>query len=65
MDTKKLFSLEGRVALVTGGSKNIGRMIAEGFLAQGAKVYISSRSMDEMISTNGSTISIPSNHDDF
>ncbi len=43
MDTSKLFSLEGRVALVTGGSKNIGKMIAAGFIAQGAKVYISSR----------------------
>lgn len=46
MDIQKLFSLEGRVALVTGGSKNIGRMIVEGFLAQGAKVYISSRKSD-------------------
>lgn len=43
MDTSTLFSLEGRTALVTGGSRGIGLMIAKGFLAQGAKVYISSR----------------------
>lgn len=38
-----LFSLEGRTALITGGSRGIGRMIAAGFIARGVKVYISSR----------------------
>jgi NAD(P)-dependent dehydrogenase (short-subunit alcohol dehydrogenase family) len=43
MDLQKLFSLQGRVALITGGSKNLGRHMAEGFIAAGAKVYITSR----------------------
>lgn len=40
------FSIEDKVALVTGGSRGIGEMIAGGFLKHGAKVYISSRKAD-------------------
>jgi NAD(P)-dependent dehydrogenase (short-subunit alcohol dehydrogenase family) len=48
MDVASLFSVQGRVALVTGGSSGIGRMIATGFAAAGAKVYICARSADKI-----------------
>ena len=61
-----LFSLQGRVALVTGGSRGIGRMIAAGFISQGAKVYISARKPDacrqaahELGGANGRCIALP------
>ncbi|MEJ5990545.1 SDR family oxidoreductase [Ramlibacter sp. PS3R-8] len=62
---KNLFDLQGRVALVTGGSRGIGKMIAAGFLHQGAKVYITARkaaacdATAEELSAIGPCISLP------
>ncbi len=69
MNLENLFSIQGKVAVVTGGSRGIGEMIAAGFLANGAKVYISSRKAEACHATakrlveryGGECIAIPAN----
>ena len=51
MDIAGLFSLRGRAALVTGGSAGIGRMIATGLAAAGARVYICARHAEKVART--------------
>jgi NAD(P)-dependent dehydrogenase (short-subunit alcohol dehydrogenase family) len=43
MKIAELFNISGKIAIVTGGSRGIGEMIAAGFLANGVKVYITAR----------------------
>ena len=64
--TTDIFSLAGRTALITGGSRGIGLMIARGFIDRGVKVYISSRKAEacdaaakELSKDGGTCISLP------
>ena len=46
LNSSDLFSVKNKIALVTGGSKGIGRMISAGFVANGCKVYICARNKE-------------------
>lgn len=65
INTDTLFSVAGKTALITGGSRGIGLMIAQGYVEQGVKVYISSRKADVCdavaaeLSEFGECISLP------
>lgn len=65
MDITTLFSLDGRSALITGGSRGIGKMIAEGYVRNGVRTYISSRKANacdataKELSRYGHCISLP------
>ena len=62
---QNLFSIDGKVAVVTGGSRGIGLMIARGFIEAGVKVYISARKREACeqtaaaLSTLGTCIALP------
>lgn len=65
IDVQSLFSLNGKTALVTGGSRGIGLMIARGYVESGAKVYITARKAEacdaaaKELSAIGECVSVP------
>ncbi|WP_299554476.1 SDR family NAD(P)-dependent oxidoreductase [uncultured Tateyamaria sp.] len=67
MDPKTLFSLDGKVALVTGGATGIGRMAATGLMMAGARVLIASRKGDacEAVAAELNAMDAPGSADGF
>ena len=66
-DISSLFSVHGKVAVVTGGSRGIGAMIASGLVRAGCRVYITARKAAECdakaaeLSAFGECVSVPAN----
>ena len=64
---EKLFDLRGKVAVVTGGSRGIGAMIARGLVEEGVRTYITARGAEalaetaEVLSQYGECIALPAN----
>ena len=65
MSTSDLFALDGKVAVVTGGTSGIGRMIADGLVDAGMRVYVASRQADACarvageLSERGTCVGLP------
>ena len=61
LEINNLFSVKDKVAVVTGGSRGIGEMLSSGFLANGAKVYITARK-EEALVAKGASQTMKSKH---
>jgi len=56
MKVEDLFSVKGKIALVTGGSRGLGEMIARAYVENGAKVYITARKADACAELDAGTV---------